>query len=161
MYAATFHPRLGEYREASPLWEGSHYNKRAFKTNEDAKDIGATGLRDGEDMYRHMYVPNNPIDLIFDPIALLALERKIKVHERDKKRNEAEYFRDLKDINKIYDIMDRAEVKAKVFDDMTPEQHQEAKDEHQKMFKKDKRKALSPAERKALKEQKRKEKNEK
>ena len=66
VYGATYHPRLGEFRQKSPNWEAGHYNLREFKLSDDHEEKGMSGLRDGEIMYRHFYVKDTKYTLKYD-----------------------------------------------------------------------------------------------
>ena len=158
LYSATYHPRLGEFREASKLWEGTHYNLREFKENDNLNGHTITGLRDGDKMYRHSFVLSSSYDLLFDPIDLAKKKREIKLIKREETK---EHNIKRKELNAILKLAGEEEVqRLKALPDMNEETHQKAKAEHSKLFNKNKRKKLTPEERKSLKEAKKKEKDE-
>lgn len=106
VYGATYHPRLGEYRENSKNWVAGHYNQREFKLSKDHNEKSMAGLRDGEKMYRHYYTQTLNYDLLFDPIELHNLEKEIKTLEKDITSENLDEYKTLrKKLNKIYSII--------------------------------------------------------
>ena len=92
VYSATYHPRLGEYRENSNLWEGSHYNLREFKLNDDIHNKGMSGLRDGLKMYRHSYKKEEKNKILFNPLEVNFILKQVKdIEEHLTIDNEEEY----------------------------------------------------------------------
>ena len=151
LYAATFHPRLGEYREKSSNWEGTHYNLREFKENDALDGHTISGIRDGALMYRHSYKLSQNFEIIYNPLELAKQKREIKLLKREETK---EYNRKRKELNKILTLAGEAEVKRlEALPDMDKEEHRKAKEEHKNMFKRNKRKPLTKEERLKRKEE--------
>jgi len=101
VYGATFHPRLGEFREKSQNWNAGHYNQRSFKLSDDHNAM--TGLRDGQKMYRHFYTLSTNYTLKYDPVTLATLQKEIKVLEKNlTDDNSKEYKSKRKQLKEIY-----------------------------------------------------------
>lgn len=150
VYGATFHPRLGEYREHSDNWTAGHYNQREFKLSTNHNEKTMSGLRDGEKMYRHFYTQTTNYDLLYNPIELLDLEKQITILEKDITDENIEEYKVLrKKLNKIYSIINKVLPPQKDISigSLSNEDNQKYKQATQR----NKRKVLTKEERMALK----------
>ena len=155
LYGATYHPRLGNYRENSPLWKGSHYNLREFKLNPEMNNNGMTGLRDGIKMYRHIYNKHSSYNLEFDVLEFSKLKRTVKELEvilsEENYKEYSEVFAVYKKMAKEFNIeINPKLVLGKI---LSTDEHQKGKDSHKRLFNKNKRKPLTSAERKMKKKE--------
>ena len=150
IYSATFHPKLGEYRERSELWEASSMNLKAHKTSDNFENLGAhSGLRDGVAMYRHGYASSMfppKFRLMYDILELTSLKSQRQKAEKGDKPELTKKIRILEDQIKQIEY-------ASLSDGISEHEAEEAKIQHKKMFK-TKRKKLTPEERRKLKDAK-------
>jgi len=147
MYSSTFHPRLGEYREKSDNWKAGFYNQREFILSTNHKERTMSGLRDGEKMYRHFYVQSSKYELLYNPMVLLDLEKKILILEKKiTSKNMEEYKLLRKKLNKIYTIINKVLPPQKEISEgsLSDEDNKKYKETN----KRNKRKVLSSDERK-------------
>jgi len=153
IYSATYHPRLGEYRENSKLWEGTHYNLREFKTNDNAEEYGMSGLRDGANMYRHSYKKQSNYSLLYNPLDYKKIKKEIDILEKNLTiENEIFYlelFKTYKKLSLVMGLLEPKKVKIQSLG-VTDIDHIKSKEEHKRLFG-NKRKVLSAAERKEAK----------
>lgn len=152
VYGATFHPRLGEFREKSKNWSSGHYNQRSFKLSTDHQEKTMTGLRDGQKMYRHFYSLSTNYTLKYDPVILATLQKEIKVLEKDLTDDNAkEYKGKRKQLKEIFKYTQQ-----KIDKQLTSSYGSLSDDDNKKYQKigKPKRKVLTREERIALKNSK-------
>jgi GNAT superfamily N-acetyltransferase len=149
VYGATFHPRLGEFRENSKNWEAGHYNKRAFKLSDEHSEKGMSGLRDGEIMYRHFYVQDKKYTLNYDIIKFDNLNKESLELEKDLTDENIEEYNELKKqqrrIAKVMKVTVQSSGVEKQISD-------EENEKYKKTARRNKRKVLTRDERKALKQ---------
>lgn len=157
IYSATFHPKLGHYRENSPLWQASANNMKSFETSKENfdKGLGAqTGLRDGQAMFRYNYNPTTKevpeYVLVYDVLKVLSLKTKRQRSEsKEERANLTKEIDELEANLKLQQsIIDNKDYKL-----VTEVDAEKSKAKMNKMFKKNKRKVLTPEERKKLKEE--------
>ena len=148
MYITTFHPRLGNFFENSNSWEPSNNNMKEFRTNSIDDNPLKDTLRDGVAMYRYHYVGNTNYNLEYNPLTITKLEAELKITDDNDKE-----YKSLK--RKIQQELRKADPSYK---EPTPDElktdnpeHLKSKEEHKKLFKKNKRKVLTASERKAKK----------
>jgi len=156
MYISTFHPRLGSMFEKSNSWEASANNMKEFKKLVDkdlTKDMSdhpfEDTLRDGVAMYRYHYIGNKDYTLDYNPLILedlLEISKTIEDNGKEYKKIQAKIKAQQrkKDPNWKETIF-APELK------ITDENHIKAKEEHKRLFKKNKRKVLTSEERKEKK----------
>jgi GNAT superfamily N-acetyltransferase len=150
VYGATYHPRLGEYRENSKNWSAGHYNQREFKLSKDHNEKSMSGLRDGEKMYRHYFTQTTDYDLLYNPLELAELEKQILVLEKEINDDNIKEYKALrKKLNKIYGIINKVLPKQKEpeIGSLTDEDNEKYK----QSVKRNKRKVLTRDERIELK----------
>jgi GNAT superfamily N-acetyltransferase len=154
VYSATYHPRLGKYRENSNLWEPTHYNQREFKLNDDYVSKGMSGIRDGVRMYRHSYKKPAGYILFYNPVKLSSIERELFNLEKNLTLDNYQEYTELYNQAKvIWDIIGvQYQKKSPRPLSINTEGHRNSKEEHKRIFNKPKRKPLSKLERKQLKE---------
>lgn len=150
VYGATYHPRLGEFREKSPNWQAGHYNQREFKLSDAHESMN--GLRDGEKMYRHFYVQDKKYNLIYDPYEISELEKELKEVEKDLSESSILRYKEIrKELKKLYKFTDKELPKEKFLDSLLSNEENQ---KYKQFYKRNKRKLLTNEERKVLKEQK-------
>jgi len=158
IFLATFHPRLGEYMEASKYWTPSANNLQEFNKNELDKSSTIKNLRDGVAMYRYNFIGWGDYELLYDPILI----RKLKNEVQETKKEFGIDSKQYKLILAKYNTAPKSEPlpETPIIELQTNfEGHIKSKEEHKKLFKKNKRKVLTAAERKKLKKEKRELKN--
>jgi len=153
IYGATYHPRLGEYREQSENWTAGHYNQREFKLSKNHTEKTMSGLRDGEKMYRHFYIQTSKYSIIYDPLDLSKLEKEIIELEKNLTEENFDNYKTLrKKLNKIYNIIHKVLPPQKEIQKGSLSDEDNMK--YKQMSKRNKRKVLTREERKLLKEKK-------
>jgi len=159
MYITTFHPRLGNMFEKSSKWVASTNNMREFKKLSDkelSKDISEhpfeKSIRDGVAMYRYHYIGNKEYNLEYNPLILedlLEISKTIDDNGKEYKRIQAKIKAEQRKKDPDWkETLDIPELK------ITDKNHIKAKEEHKRLFNKNKRKVLSAEERKERKKKK-------
>ncbi len=165
IYSATFHPKLGHYREKSDLWMPSANNMKAHKISEQnfnketGRGLGAqTGLRDGQAMFRYNYNPPEDVacpefTLVYDLLEILALKTK---RQRSKDKNERSIL--TQSINDLEETMklQQSIIEGKDLAVMSNDEAEDAKKTLGRALKKSKRKKTTPEQLQKLKELKEK-----
>lgn len=160
IYSATFHPKLGYYREKSNLWKASANNMKTFNTsenfNKNGKGLGAqTGLRDGQAMFRYNYNPDKDAEtpkfiLIYDLLEILALKTKKQKSKSKEERHQLQKSIDILEdtMKQMQDVIDGNDLE--IISDV---EAQKTKEKLNRVFGKNKRKKLTSEERKKLREE--------
>ena len=149
VYGATYHPRLGEFRQKSPNWEKGHYNLREFKLSEDHTDKSMLGLRDGESMYRHYYVRDSKYSLNYDILEYDRINKECSVMEENLTPENYEVYKELKTLQKKFNDMFGIKTITKTMEKcLTDEENQKYK-----MLRKPKRVPMTAEERKRIKQE--------
>jgi len=143
--------------EHSKYWKGSFHNQKEYKPIPQEildEKVVVKGLREGLKMYRHEYVGKRDYDLVFNPDEYRILKQKVQ----DYKKKDSDYYRllvreyqEMKDLKDFHEIDIKEKEVLSLVDDV---EHQKAKTEHQRIFKKAKRKKTTALERKQMKEEK-------
>jgi len=156
VYSATFHPRLGEYRESSELWEPTLHNQQEYKAKATAGQKCMSGLRDGIKMYRHSFVKPKNYKLLYDPVKFNKLQKEYFDLGNELTKDNEPYYLELFNLLKPYYNINNEVLVRKQLPELSTEtdEHRQSKIEHQRIFKKNKRKVLTKEERMKLKERK-------
>jgi len=150
VYGATYHPRLGKFREKSNNWVSGMYNQREFKLSENHNEKSMSGLRDGEMMYRHYYTQNKDYILNYDPYKISTLKKQIKEIENNLTESNIKEYKELrKELKDIYAITGDTLEKEKVLSAGLLSDDENKK--YKESIKRNKRKVLTSDERKLLK----------
>jgi len=151
VFLSTFHPRLGEFMKDSKYWAASANNLKEFDKNTADTDKKITKLRDGVAMYRYNFIGYAEYELYYNPILILRLKNELKELKSEFGKDSSEYLDKLKEYDNT--------PKQPPVVDTPPEElnidfkgHIKSKEEHKKLFNKNKRKVLTSEERKELKQ---------
>lgn len=151
MYLSTFHPRLGEYMTKSSNWASSFNNMKEFRTSEDADKGAMKGLRDGVAMYRFNFIGCAKYNLLYNPIQITAHKKELRILQDQKRKETKEYKKLLAELKKLSPEPIKEIFEPEECLQVTNERHIKQKEEHKKLFNKNKRKVLTAEERKARK----------